>query len=310
MVSNNTTALHLFTNVAFTAMVLLFWYLPAIYKKYSSYSSILIWVIILPMLMFISGSYKLSLTGEDKFVALKIIYLIVLILFIHTFLWVGMNDSNRFINKKNLTRGVLILIGGNILLAVQAQYDNRCFQVEEVDKVLDTWNPILGAILAAIVFILAFVGREQDQFGVDGLRIYSRLGWWYIMAHSLWDTVFRFQLDQSTVVSLFIVMTIIAPAALYYMTSGWVDYAQFRSYTLLFYIIVILGIGEGDFNIFPAYNETGFDVISEAQSPITKLLKNENFRWAIFGLTVFSTGGAVVETFKGTKNFLMNRNVL
>ena len=310
MKPNNTTALHIFTSLAFSCMVLLLWYAPAVYSFGTSYAAIGLWTILLPLLMIITGAYKLSLTGEDEFVLLKIIYLMVVILFLYLFLWLGTSKKNKFFNFRYLTIGMLVLIGINILLAVRAQFDNRGNQVETVDKVLDTWNPIMGGILALSLFYIAWRGAPQDQFGVEGLRIYSRLGWWYIMAYSLWDTVFRFQLDESTVLSLFIIMTIIVPAALYYMTRGWVDYAQFRPFALLFYIIIVLGIGKDDLNIFPAYNEQGINRAAEEESPITKLMKNETFKWIMFGSTVAATGASVIETYRGTKDFKMSRKLL
>jgi len=303
---NSTTGLHIFTSIAFTCMVLLTWYLPTIYSNRSSYLATLVWAIILPLIVIFSGSYKLSLTGEDDFVILKILFLVFVILYLQMFVYTNVKKSNKFFNFKWLTNGLLGLIMVNILLAVVAQFDNRSDESEQIDNVINTWNPVIGLILVLCLGYIVVMGRKQDQFGVDNLRIYSRLGVWFVLAYSVWDTVFRYQLNQSTVVYLFFICTILIPAFLYYVSNGKIDYVQFRTYSLLFYLIVIIGVTPYGMNIFPAYNESGYNEAVENNSPITNILKNETFRYTGLGLAALTTVGAVVETYKGTKNWSMN----
>jgi len=292
----NTTAFHITLSIALSCMFYITFYLPLVKSKKSMILTFCIWCIVIPIIVVVSGGSSLSLIDETSFTNIKIISLIVILGFIQLYIY-NIGKNNKIFNTKYLTIGVLSLLIINILEAVGTQFSQYYNDdTKQVDKVIDLGNSIVGVILSLCLVYIIFMGRKKDQMSVKNLRLYSKIGFWWVLAYTLWNTLFRIQMYQNTVVLIFFVVTMLVPISLYYYTKGNIDFIQFRAGALLFYILLMVGFTKGDGNAFPIYNLIGYNEQVDKNNIITKIQEDEIFRYIILAMTILSVVMAVIET--------------
>ncbi len=95
----------------------------------------------------------------------------------------------------------------------------------------------------------------------------------WILAYTFWNLGFRIQLIENTSILLFFVVSLLLPLVVHIM--GIADWMQIRALTLLFLIIINMGIAYGSGSILPIYNKVGYNKTQDENDPITLLFRNQ-----------------------------------
>ena len=261
------------------------------------YITLALWCIIIPCIMLATKATNGSISGENTFVTLKLISVIVFLLASQFFISVKYSKGSE---KWNLVRTVVLLslFAFNILEACYTQFKN--YRLENRDPV-DLVNVFIGIGLV-LILLLNFIrgSRVLVSSGENNkLTLVSNLGIWFIICYTLWNLLFRIQLIQNTSTVIFFAVSLLLPLILHFNGNG--DWLQTRGFTLLFLMIVTFGITPGDGRIFPKYNKDGYEQVIDDENIFTKLQKQEWFKYTLLILGFISMIFAFTETYLKNK---------
>jgi len=320
-----TTSTHIFLAVAATCFAWIFFCIPAM-KLVSGSTwliliTLLIYCIIIPVMMISNGSIFSNLSGEQDFMLAKFLSVIAGIIIINGCLLYKYTDfptpflkmlptwiSNKltlpsWVSKKLPSFEIFMSFMITLLLIVnigEAGYVSFRAHVEkkqEQDQVTEfqEMNVILGAAAVGLIIALLpnlFGGKLMNYSTENGfLKLDSKYGIIFIIAYTIWNLAFRIQLIENTSVLLFFVVSLVLPFAAHILKVG--DWMQIRAYTLLFLMIINMGLSYGEGSLFPGYNKTGY-TNKDRDDILTKPMRNREFKIALavlsILLTVFSLG--------------------
>ena len=279
---------HLYITIASMTAIWITMCYPLIYKIYGSwYISIfafLFWIIALPITMFATKSYEVSLDNDDElFVIIKIVSVVAFIVILHimlTYLYKYKKVDNFWINI------ILYLIfAANIAEAVGTQMKNSFDDDtgDNKDKYINLFNSIIGIFLI-IWLLLDFIKGKRMQLSANSnqMKLMCNFNIFFILAYTFWNILFRSQLFKNTSVLLFFGLSLVLPILTH--ITGYGDWLQVRAYTLLALMILTWGIGEGEARIFPQYNDDGYDKEEDEESIWTKVLGMDWYRYGMLVL--------------------------
>jgi hypothetical protein len=260
-----TTSSHIFTAIAASCFAWLIVAKPAITLsgsgKYSKYSLIILVHLVLALILpaVFLGEKLYDERSESVFIIIKIVALMVGAL-IREGIIIGLDatsarSKNNGVNYSTiLTIVIILLLVANIAEAVYTQIKNisPSSGPNEVDHI-DLINSIMGIILIIILFMN--LGNNYKGIGYlnDGntLRMVTNLGSMFILAYTFWNMVFVVEIGGIPVFMFFCV-TLLLPIIVSML--GIADWLQTRALTLLFFMVLTLGMGRGQSNILPMYN--------------------------------------------------------
>lgn len=300
-----TTSSHIFTAIATSCFAWLLVAKPAITLsgsgKYSKYFLIilvhLILAIILPI-VFLSSNLHLE-RDESTFVIIKMVALMagalvreaIIIYFDSTTVKKGISYS------RVLTFVIIGLLIANIAEAVYTQFKNLDLVLPGSSEVpnLNLINSVVGIILILILVVSLFSTNSIGYLN-DGnvLRMVTNFGAMFIMAYTFWNLIFVIQIG-GVPVFMFFCVTLLLPIIVSML--GVADWLQTRALTLLFFMLLTLGMGTGQSNILPMYNTIDEDPSKtlDKSDELTKTQDNYGVKIFLLVLVCIFTLLAVVD---------------
>ncbi len=303
-----TIATHLYIAIATTCLAYLLVVFPitSVFKenfttliKYSPvWTMTLILYIILPGIIIHRGLYKFSESGEDNFALMKMFAVIITGLGRELFLAYFVLSGNVSKNSKFYTLFtifMLITLGGNIAEAVYNQISDR--NKPELDNTtevpeLNIINASMGIILIIVLLIIVFKGHKIGVNNTSGnLYQITKIGYPFIIAYTLWNLLFVIQ-TGGIPTFMFFCTTLLLPIILEFCGVG--DWLHTRGVTLMFFIIVMFGIGKGQENILPMYNNLDNRGIgTDFKDSLQLFQENKELKIFLLTMTCLSTVGSL-----------------
>jgi hypothetical protein len=245
------------------------------------YFTMFIWCILFPTIILITKTYDDSITeqstGESIFVLLKFVSVLIALFAIQGF--IIYNNSYKKLNFNTMTIVLSLILIVNIGEACYTQF-KLWVDDKKPNKIIDLINPIIGLLLNVIVIIKIFNKKPMKiSTTKDSIQLSSGFDIWFIIAYTAWNLLFRSRLGESTVIIIFTLTTLVLPLITHLTNTG--DWLQVRTIGLLAYLIIILGITEGQGRLFPIYNTQGYDKHTDEQSIITKIQKEEWYSYSL-----------------------------
>ena len=292
-----TTATHIFISIAAVCFAYLLLIIPMtkkllpdtefmylnklVSKKMLPYVLIIlalfIYCIVIPSIMINTGSIYTNISNQDNFVLLKFISVIVTIFVIYYFLiaYSSKLNSDRpkiFGRYDSMSVIITILLICNIAEAVISQWSKS--SSDTFDGQINLANAFLGLLL---IMSLVYHHRSMSIWSrVGSLELISGITASFAIAYTFWNLLFRIQLLENTSILMFLTVSLLLPLYCMYAEIG--DWLQIRSITLLFTMILMFGIGLGQSNLMPWYNDTGYDKVVDDKDIITQIFSNESLK--------------------------------
>jgi hypothetical protein len=283
-----TTGTHIFFAIASACFAWCLFAKPAMTlvgknKNWKDFGLILlvlfIYCIVLPSIMLSNESYKLDIYGEDNFRLVKFLSVILGICTIQFCLCYNYLHNTKFA-VTILTVVTYLLFVVNITEACVVSFLGK--NTPDFDGVteLPEMNLLLGIVSVIIIVSLCinFFKGSKVEMNLDQnqLKLKCNFSWALIAAYTFWNLGFKIQEIESPLVLLYFVVSLLLPVVTHKLDIG--DWLQVRGLTLLFVIIIELGLAHGEGSIFPAYNKLGYNKKQTQDSSITKLLSNRDFK--------------------------------
>lgn len=279
---------HFYITVASICTIWMLMCYPLIYKICDSWTpsaiAFLVWVIGIPMAMFITKSYKASLNDEEElFVIAKILSVAIFIVVLHVIFIISMN-LKKFnltkLNNKAVNIVLYLILAANIFEAVVTQISNFTENNEPVDLA----NGILGLLLIGWLPFDAWLKKSGMTITTNGFsqQLACNFSLCYILAYTFWNLLFRSELFKNSSVLLFFGVSLLLPIITH--LTGYGDWLQVRAYTLLALMILTWGIGPGEYRIFPQYNDDGYDPEDDKKSVWTETLSKDWYRYTLIAV--------------------------
>lgn len=274
---------HFYITVASICTIWMLMCYPLIYKISNTWTpsslAFLVWVIGIPLTMFITKSYKASLNDDEElFVIAKILSVVMFIVVLHVIFMVNMNLKTfglKKINNKIVNVVLYLILAANILEAVITQLSNY----SEGKNPFDLANGILGILLIVWLPFDAYIKKSGMNILTNGSsqQLMCNFNLLYILAYTLWNLLFRSELFKNSSVLLFFGVSLLLPIISH--LTGYGDWLQVRAYTLLALMILTWGIGPGEYRIFPQYNDDGYDPEDDQNSIWTSTLNQDWYKY-------------------------------
>ncbi len=257
--SEITTGFHIFLAIAFTCFMWVCIVKPFTtlignkWLKYIPIVTIMIIATVFTSIVIYEELYKNSLSEENNFALAKIIALIIPVIIREFFLFWHVSSGSR--NFTYFTYFTIIILVVNILEASISSYLN--IKKPELDNVTEVPNLgmvsfINGCALCAMLCMMIIRGyRVGMNYDKNSLYIVTKFGPLFIIAYTLWNLLFVIQLGGlPTLLNFF--STLLLPILVEY--SGQGDWLHTRGVSLLFFILITMGIGPDESNLLPMYN--------------------------------------------------------
>lgn len=288
-----TTTTHFFIAIAAACFAWCLFILPAMtlipsFKQFDTaliIFTLTIFCVIIPSIMLSNESYKLNIYGEDAFRLAKLLSVVGAIIIIQGCLIYNYKNPTSTYGPKVMTIITYLFFIVNILEACALSFINK--DKPDFDKVTEfpEMNLLLGIIAILMVLylfyklIMSFVSGSPG-IGLnasDGLlKLQCNFSIFLILAYTFWNLGFKIQEIESPLVLLFLVVSLVLPLVVHIFGLG--DWLQVRALSLLFVMIVELGLGKGSDSIFPSYNKTGYDEKETQESPISQFFSKREFK--------------------------------
>lgn len=305
--------------------------------------TLLVYCIIIPAVMISNESIFTNLSGEKEFMLAKFISVIGGIFIISGCLlynysgvklatklkdgcsWIAkkiprfeqtLNNIGASLEKisfeKAMTFLISVLMIVNIGEAGYVSFNAVKENKPEVDNITEfqPMNLSLGIMSVILILVLLInIFKSENLMNAsykDGfLKLSSNFGWLFILAYTFWNLAFRVQLVENTSVLLFFTVSLLLPIVTHFLKIG--DWMQIRAYTLLFLMIINMGLAYGEGSLFPSYNQTGYEKHKDLDDVLTKPLRTKELK--IF-LVVISVVLTLLALFKSTGgiNYAMSKS--
>jgi len=245
--------------------------------------------------MIANESYNLDIYGDDtfrlaKFLSVSIAIIIIQISLCYTNVHPG-KSATRF-----LTHVTYLFFVVNILEASAVSFTN--LNKPSYDGVNDfpEVNLLLGIVSVIMVVSLCitwFNEKKQIEMNLQGdqLMLNCNFSTCLILSYTFWNLGFKIQEIESPLVLMYFVVSLLLPVVTHYMGIG--DWLQVRGLTLLFAIIVELGLAKGETTIFPAYNKIGYDQNQTENSSLSKFFGNRDFKIFLVVMSMLTVCGSL-----------------
>ena len=239
-----------------------------------------VWAIVLPSILIATDATNNSVTGEDDFINVKLVSVALGVLLISGFTSYSLIYDKNINNVVSIVLGLVLIV--NILEATYTQIQNGIQDTNKKEKVVNIINGSIGAGLCLVLSYMMYKNRNDLITIPNGtLRINSNFGWYYILAYSFWNVLFRTQLVQNSAVLMFTVTSILLPMFTHYFGVG--DWLQMRAYTLLATLIFIYGLTPDD-RFLSRYIKDGYDPEEEKDLWIVKLQRSYYYKFSFLSL--------------------------
>lgn len=234
---------------------------------------LIVYCIVIPAIMAHYGAFSLSVSNVDDFLLVKTLSVIVTIfvIYYYMFRYGRQLDSERpkLFGYDTMTLIVTLLLILNIFEAVVEQWTHS--DTKSFNGRINMANAFAGFVL--IIGLLYQRRHMSINSGVTTFKLESNLSMFFVLAYTFWNFLFRIQLVNNTSVLLFLFVSLLLP--LYMAATKTGDWLQVRALTLLLLIILNFGLGPGQINILPWYNDTGYNIETDQQDPIVQLFSND-----------------------------------
>jgi hypothetical protein len=291
----NTLAFHIFGSLAYTCLAWVLFAKPLMSdgpNKSLMYmvASVIIWCIIFPIIMIASGATSNSISGETSFVNIKVISVSVFMIVLQSFIFAWCKGYKY---PKQMTIVLILLFSINIAEAVYTQYENYkeppIEQDNNTDKTLNIVNAGVGLVQLIILFIWLYKNSSimKVKQARGNIEYSSGLDTWFIIAYTFWNLLFRIQLLSNSSTLLFFCVSLLLPLVVHLTKKG--DWLQIRGVGLVALLVFTFGLSNNNGNILPLYNKQGYEEKSDEDLIITKIQKNETFRYTLLILGIITT---------------------
>ena len=286
--SNNTDMFHIYFSLASACFAWLLFVKPLTTvgpgkNLYFMLAALIGWCFIVPLVMIFSDSVNNSISGEDSFVIVKLLSLVVAIIVIQGFIAKFYYTKTTFGgNFKIMTIVINVILMVNIAEACYTQFKNYTTNTDQ-KTVYNIINPIIGIglIVSLIINVVKGPGMRVVTSG-SNINLFSDLKPWFILAYSFWNVLFRVHLLPNTSTVLFLVVSIILPIVADF--AKWGDWLQVRAITLLFIMVVTFGLTNGEGSIVPIYNSEGYNKVIDDENTFSKIQRNDAFKYTLLVL--------------------------
>lgn len=288
LLNNNTSMFHIYISIASACLAWILFIKPLTTigpKKslYYMFSGILVWCIIFPIIMIASKSAYNSISDEDTFVIVKILSLVVAIIIIQGFI---AGSYYGYKNNKLMTIVINIILMLNIAEACYTQLYNY-INYDNDHELYNIINPIIGICLIPILIVNIIKGSGMSVVKHNmSINLYSDIKPWFIIAYSLWNTLFRIHLLPNTSTIIFFIVSIVMPIIIDFTKLG--DWLQVRAITLLFIMIITFGLTPNEGNFIPIYNIQGYIKDIDDNNIFSEIQRNNIFKYIILILACIS----------------------
>jgi hypothetical protein len=304
-ITETTTGLHVILAVSISCM---FWvlavkpftsYTPNLFSKYAGICFMAALAFVLCTVLTYTKLYANSLADDGVFAAVKMWSLFAGIAAIEFFvIKSSMHTGNLgtgFFNAYTIT--IFLIFAANILEASVTSFINR--DKPEADGVTEApevpiVNFVNGLVLVLTLCIMYYRGHRMGTHD-DSSALYmtSNLGLPFILAYTFWNALFVMELGTLPTL-LNICSTLVMPIIVQYTGCG--DWLHSRAISLLFFIFVLHGLGQGDADLLPMYNYNSDSAISKADKirmtfdgPLGGLQESKGAKYTMIALsTLFS----------------------
>ncbi len=267
-----TSASHLYIALASSCFAYLLLILPATTKlnKYPYlliYCTFFIYCVIFPIVTIYSGAINTSISGSNTFILIKFLSVIAFLLI---FLYFAVHSYAQHLVFKGyhvMSVVFVLLLSANIFEAVVDQGTES--NLDTYDGKINTTGTVIGLLLIASLF---YSFPKMSIKSTDKLQLVSNISLKFIIAYTLWNLLFRIQLVENSSILLFACVSLIVPIICHVTKTG--DWLETRGLTLLLVMLLTMGIGTGQANIFPGYNTSGYR-ISENKDIATQIFSND-----------------------------------
>lgn len=259
MTTELTSGFHIFLAIAFTCFM---W--VCVVRPYTSLLSvkslkylpiimILIIATVLTSVVLHEELYKKWLPDKSDFAIVKIVTLLIGVIGREIFLY--HHSSSGSSNYTFFTYFVMFFFMINILEASVISYlDNK----ENTTNIIIFSNGLLLCVILCIMLFKGYkVGMKYDK---TSLYIVTNFGPLFIMAYTIWNLLFVVQTGNVPILLNFC-STLLLPILVEY--SGQGDWLQTRGISLLFFILFIVGFGNGESNVLPMYNTPPEETVND-----------------------------------------------
>ncbi len=272
--------------------------------------TILIYCIVIPITMTTTGAIYDTISHENVFAIVKMFSLcIAILLFTFYAAYYGKNGQIGFekmeFGQKIISVMLVLVLIANILEACWVSYTNKdALEFDGVNEVPEM-NIIIfatGILLCISLIIGYFVRRNQIMTAsIKGntINIVSDLSWAFILGYTFWNLAYRIQLIENTSVLIFFFVSLLLPIIAH--KTGMGDWLHIRALTLLFVMIVTLGITPNGGSILPMYNLQGYNKKQDNGDPITALQKDKSVKIILLVLGLVFTVMSLFESCTKTK---------
>jgi hypothetical protein len=187
-----------------------------------------------------------------------------------------------------------LILAANIIEAVYTQLKNTVSDVSGTPGSLTPVpgigiiNAIIGIVLVLSLFVMVIKGTRISSVSTkDTLMLKCSLSMAFIITYTLWNLLFQIELNTTNSTLMFFCMTLALPIITHYTGTG--DWLQVRGITLLFFILLTIGMGRGSLNVFPMYNTIDEDTNVIELNDISMVFRDYWFRLVILILVCLSS---------------------
>ncbi len=267
-----TSASHLYIALASSCFAYLLLILPATTKlhKYPYlliYAIFFLYCILFPIITIYTGAINTNISGENTFILIKFLSVIAFLLILLYFSVHSYAQTAMFKGYHIMSVVFVVLLSANIFEAVIDQGIES--NLSTYDGKINIVGTVIGLLLIASLF---YSFPKMSIKSTNKLQLVSNLTFKFIVAYTLWNLLFRIQLVENSSILLFTCVSLIVPIICHVTKTG--DWLETRGLTLLLVMLLTMGIGTGQANIFPGYNTSGYR-ISENKDIATQIFSND-----------------------------------
>ncbi len=277
------------------------------YKKYGLIVfTVIIYCIVIPIIMTVTRAIYDTISQESIFAIIKMFSVCgcILLMTFYSIMYTNIKSDQMGTFQKIMSFLIVLVLIGNILEACWVSYVNKDSQEFDGVSEVPEMNIILfsmGLMLCVSLIIGYFVTRNQSITAISStiiIKLVSGLSWSFILGYTFWNLAYRIQLIENTSVLIFLLVSLILPIIAHY--SGMGDWLQIRGFTLLFTMIVTLGIAPDNGSELPMYNLQGYNKKQDNNDSITVSSSNKYIKIILLVLGMIFT---VMSLFKSTGKF-------
>lgn len=263
-----TNGFHFFISIASACLAWILFLKPTMdLKSLLNVGLIIFWTVIFPIVILSTDTLTDSIMSRFESNTI-FIYIKFISIWLFSLLLIGLLTY-----KKMRTSYMTALVGFlTILNIMEASVDQI---INRKDDKTDIPNGVLG-ILIGLVFMY-FIYKKGVN--IKNNVVHCGLGLGLLLAYTFWNLQFRGYLLQNTGTLYFFVTSLLLPlVANYFIPGSWI---HMRVFSLLFYVLTILGFGKDDSRLIPIYNEQGYIEEPDKTSFLSYVQKEDWYRFSL-----------------------------